>query len=75
MAIETVSIFKNDSKIFDEVLAHRLGLVPLETDIESIVLASECDCEDNDCPSCSVSTDFKGKRTKSRVLWRFKFNP
>ncbi|MGZ7069315.1 MAG: DNA-directed RNA polymerase subunit D [Methanobacterium sp.] len=55
MAIDTVSIIKNDSKLFDEVLAQRLGLVPLETDIEAFVLASECDCENNDCPSCSVS--------------------
>ncbi|MGB8232667.1 MAG: DNA-directed RNA polymerase subunit D, partial [Methanobacterium sp.] len=49
MAIETVEILKHDAKIFDEALAHRLGLVPLTTDIESMVLASECDCEDN-CP-------------------------
>jgi len=55
MAIDTVSIIRNDSKLFDEVLAHRLGLVPLETDVEAFVLPSECDCENNDCPSCSVS--------------------
>ena len=54
MAIETVEILKNDAKIFDEALAHRLGLVPLKTDIESMVLASDCDCEDY-CPSCSVT--------------------
>ncbi len=54
MAIETVEILKNDAKIFDEALAHRLGLVPLTTDIESMVLASECDCEET-CPRCSVS--------------------
>ena len=54
MAIETVEILKNDAKIFDEALAHRLGQVPLTTDIESMVLASECDCEDT-CPRCSVS--------------------
>lgn len=63
MAIDYVSIFKNDSTLFDEVLAHRLGLVPLETYIESFVLASECDCED-DCPSCSVSLILKEKGPK-----------
>ncbi|WP_414469306.1 DNA-directed RNA polymerase subunit D [Methanobacterium sp. ACI-7] len=64
MAIENVSIFKNDSAMFDEVLAQRLGLVPLETDIEAFELASECDCENNDCPSCSVSLVLKEKGPK-----------
>lgn len=64
MAIETVSIIKNDSSLFDEVLAQRLGLVPLETDIEAFVPASECDCETNDCPSCSVSLILKEKGPK-----------
>lgn len=64
MAIENVSIFKNDSAMFDEVLAQRMGLIPLETDIEAFVLASECDCETNDCPSCSVSMILKEKGPK-----------
>lgn len=63
MAIDIVSIFKNDSTLFDEVLAHRLGLVPLETDLEAFVLPSECDCEDN-CPSCSASLILKEKGPK-----------
>lgn len=32
LAIDEVEIFKNDSALYDEVLAHRLGLVPLKTD-------------------------------------------
>lgn len=64
MAIETVNIYKNDSSLFDEVLANRLGLIPLKTDLESIVLASECDC-DNQCPRCSVSLVLKEKGPKT----------
>ena len=64
MAIETVEILKNDAKIFDEALAHRLGLVPLTTDIDSMVLASECDCEET-CPRCSVSLLLKEKGPKT----------
>ena len=32
LAIEEVEIFKNDSALYDEILAHRLGLVPLKTE-------------------------------------------
>ncbi len=32
LAIDEVEIFKNDSAIYDEMLAHRLGLIPLKTE-------------------------------------------
>ena len=32
LAIDEVEIFKNDSALYDEVVAHRLGLVPLKTE-------------------------------------------
>ena len=32
LAIEDVEIFKNDSALYDEVLAHRLGLIPIKTE-------------------------------------------
>jgi len=34
MAIETVFVFNNTSVIQDEVLAHRLGLIPIKADPE-----------------------------------------
>lgn len=57
IAIEDVNIVKNDSAMFDEVLAHRLGLTPLFSDseaIEGLVMSEDCDCDDY-CPKCSVS--------------------
>lgn len=63
MAVEEVNIYKNDSRIFDEVLAHRLGLVPLKTDLESVIPKEECDCQDY-CPRCSVSLLLKEKGPK-----------
>lgn len=45
---------KNSSVLFDEFLAHRLGLVPLRCEnIEKFNKLSECDCEDG-CPKCRV---------------------
>ena len=32
LAIDEVELFKNDSALYDEFLAHRLGLVPLKTE-------------------------------------------
>jgi DNA-directed RNA polymerase subunit D len=32
LAIDEVEIYKNDSALYDEILAHRLGLVPLKTE-------------------------------------------
>ncbi|MCK9151344.1 DNA-directed RNA polymerase subunit D [Methanobacterium alcaliphilum] len=63
MAIEDVYVVKNDSAMFDEVLAHRLGLIPLVSDsesIETLVMPDECDCEDY-CPKCTVSLVLKKK--------------
>jgi len=32
LAVDEVEVFKNDSALYDEVLAHRIGLVPLKTE-------------------------------------------
>lgn len=32
LAVDEVEIYKNDSALYDEVLAHRIGLVPLKTE-------------------------------------------
>ncbi|AMK15032.1 DNA-directed RNA polymerase subunit D [Methanobrevibacter olleyae] len=61
LAIDDVFVVKNDSAMFDEVLAHRLGLTPLVSDeksIEGLVLPEDCDCDCEKgeyCPRCSVS--------------------
>jgi len=52
MAIDEVDIYENTSALFDEYIAHRLGLVPLTTDLKSYKLPGDC-CGGN-CAKCSV---------------------
>ncbi|MBY9011314.1 MAG: DNA-directed RNA polymerase subunit D [Candidatus Lokiarchaeota archaeon] len=55
MAIDEVIILKNDSPLYDEIISHRLGLIPLKTDLEVYKLPRECDCGGFGCPLCQVS--------------------
>lgn len=53
MVVEDIFYFDNSSLVPDEVLAHRVGLVPLKTNLESYVLPEECDCgAELGCPKC-----------------------
>jgi len=54
MAIEDVEFRKNSSVLYDEIIAHRLGLIVLTTDLKSYNLPSECKCEGKGCARCSV---------------------
>jgi DNA-directed RNA polymerase subunit D len=55
MAIDEVIILKNDSPLYDEIVSHRLGLIPLKTDLEVYKLPRECECSGFGCPLCQVS--------------------
>ena len=52
MAIEEVEFRKNNSILYDEIIAHRLGLLPLTTDLKSYTISSECKCEGKGCARC-----------------------
>lgn len=54
-AIEEVIILKNDSPLYDEIVAHRLGMIPLKTSLENYNLPRDCDCGGFGCPLCQVS--------------------
>ncbi|MFW9830631.1 MAG: DNA-directed RNA polymerase subunit D [Candidatus Thorarchaeota archaeon] len=54
MAIEEVVILENQSPLFDEVIAHRLGMVPLQTKYDQYVLPENCTCEGAGCHLCQA---------------------
>ncbi len=55
MAIDDIVILENSSVLYDEILAHRLGMIPLRTDLERYVLPEKCDCGNPlGCQKCRV---------------------
>jgi len=54
-AIDTVDIVENSSVLPDEGLAHRLGLIPLKTDLTRFNEPSKCECQSEaGCSNCKV---------------------
>lgn len=66
MAIETVEFhlgpirdedgkeYESVSPLFDEIIAHRLGLIPVPTDPDLYTYKDKCVCEGEGCPSCTI---------------------
>ena len=83
MAIETVFVMNNTSVIQDEVLSHRLGLIPIHadprkfdflptggeaTDVNTIVFELHARCSVNpDCPSPATESDPKKRFINSSL--------
>lgn len=61
IAIEDVEFTKNSSVLYEEIVAHRLGLVALETDLETYNLPSKCKCKGEGCARCSVKLSLSAK--------------
>ena len=60
MAIEEVVMIENSSILQDEIIAHRLGLTPLKTDLDAYSLPEECKCQSEfGCPECRVTLNIR----------------
>lgn len=74
MAIEIVNIDDNETSLFDEFLAHRMGLLPLAShhvgDIppdKGYVEYKDCNCFDG-CPFCTVEFKLDVVNEEDRVM-------
>ncbi len=75
LTIDDVFFYENTSVLNDEIIAHRLGMIPLKTDLKSYVLPEKCNCKSemgcNQCRvmgSLDVNTDENRKIVYSKDL-------
>lgn len=61
MAIEEVAFTKNSSALYDEIVAHRLGLVPLKSDLKTYNVPAECKCKGEGCNNCEAKFSLSAK--------------
>jgi DNA-directed RNA polymerase subunit D len=54
LAVDWVEMHNNTSALFDEIIAHRIGMIPLTFDPRKLNERDSCKCEDKGCPLCQV---------------------
>jgi len=54
LALDDVTIYDNTSALFDEMVAHRLALLPVPTDLDLFTYRELCTCEGEGCTNCTV---------------------
>ncbi len=54
LSIDSIRVLDNNSILFDEVISHRLGLIPLDFDPKKFNFPEDCSCKGEGCPSCEV---------------------
>jgi len=59
LAIEDIEFKDNSAVLYDEMVALRIGLVPLTTDLKTYELPEECSCKEKGCAKCQLKMSLK----------------
>lgn len=61
LAMEDIEFRKNTSALYDEMIALRLGLLSLKTDLKTYNLPEDCPCKGKGCAQCQLKLTLKAK--------------
>ncbi len=61
MAIKWLDFHQNDSVLWDEIIASRVGLIPLTFDPKFFNMKDVCECDGKGCVHCQVTFALKKK--------------
>ncbi len=68
MAVDELVILENSSMLNDEILAHRMGFIPLKTDLDSYNLPEECTCKSEfGCNLCRLTLTLEAEATEKTI--------
>lgn len=69
IAIHNVKVYENTSSLPDEYIAHRTGLIPLNSaQVDNYSYIWNCECGSNECDKCSVHFILKVHNTSNEVV-------
>ena len=69
LSIEWIDVLENSSVLFDEVIAHRLGLIPLKFPVDKFNFKSECKCGGKGCPLCEAVFSLENHFLPPTSVW------
>jgi len=81
LAVDDIVIYDNTSALFDEIISHRLSLIPIPTDLSLLTFRTDCVCKGKGCPNCTVrytlskegeGTVFSGDLQPAEKSWAIK---
>jgi DNA-directed RNA polymerase subunit D len=77
MAIDEIVILENSSILNDEILAHRMGFIPLKTDLDSYNLPEDCKCgSELGCNLCRANLTLEAEATdKTMTVYSGELKP
>lgn len=55
LSIDYVDFYTNSSNFYDEMIAHRLAMLPIKTDLKRFNRREKCTCGGVGCPNCQIS--------------------
>lgn len=65
LAFDVIEFKDNDSVLYDEIIAHRLAMITLKTDLKSYIPTEDCKCDGEGCARCTCQLFLKEKGPKT----------